>query len=310
MSRVNEEQQQKRAEMERMQKTADKQAREAGRESTDRAQFGQVLKQQVGQQSQQTAQQGKLKDAKEQTSQMSEVLKKGAEQLGREAAMNARLARGGAVQHSRLMQQAESFHSLLDGKRTETDQLGKVMQKDADESKSATTEAIAERHVDLDQKAEDKRETAKKDARLEAGKKGVHNAAIDGEKRSGKDDTGGRGDEAGIEAAKSAGLKNEVQASEVQGAAGAKQLPPEVVEALVKQVMIGVNEKGDHVFRIELRDGVLQGATLQITAKNGKIGIDVGGLDDNARRLMQASVGSLQRGLAARGLALDHLTVS
>lgn len=312
MSRVSEQQQQQRAEAERLQKKADQQARESARDGQAKSQFGNLVKNQQRTQGQEAQKQGALKDAQQKAAEEGKAQQGKAQESQGEALRNARLARGGALQQSKVMQQAESFHSMLDAKKGETEQLSQTLKKDADETKAANQEAVAERQTDFEHKAEEKKDIAHQNAKADAAKKGKANAAIDGDTKKGDDKKGdGRNEEAAVDGARRAGAAQQSEsAQEVQGAAGAKELPPEVLEALVKQVHIGVNEKGEAMFRIELQDGVLQGASLQVTSKNGKVGLEISGLDDNARRLVQASVGSLQRKLESRGLALDSLTVS
>ena len=312
-NRVQQQQQQQRMEAERMQKAADKASRQQAADQADRQQFSQLMNESAKQTAHEGMKDARKKNAKEQTAKQGKVKKQSGDKKADAQMRNARLARGGALHQSKVMAQAESFHSMLDAKKGEAEGLDRVLHKEAEESRTEVQSAGEERAGDLDQKAEERREMGKHEARIAAAKQGKHNAAISGDKPmsdDGGEHDGEHADEAGVDAAKKAAGKNEVQTEEIQGAAGAKQLPPEVVEALVKEVMIGVGPDGLATFRIELRDGVLQGATLQITAENGKVGIDVAGLDPNAKRLVQASVGQLQRGLEKRGLALDWLAVA
>lgn len=315
-NRVQQQQQQQRMEAERMQKAADKASRQQSADQADRQQFSQLMNDSARQSAREGMKEARNKGAQEQQSKQGKVKKQTGDKKADAQSRSARLARGGALHQSKVMQQAESFHSLLDAKKQDTEGLSRVLHNEAEESRTEVKTAGEERAGDLDHKAEERREMGKHEARIAAAKADKHNAAISGDKPmagdSGGDEGGGteKGDEAGVDAARKAGGKNEVKTEEVQGAAGAKQLPPEVIEALVKEVMIGVGPDGMATFRIELNDGVLQGATLQITADKGKIGIDVAGLDAGAKRLVQASVGQLQRGLEKRGLALDWLAVA
>jgi hypothetical protein len=312
-SRVQQQQQQQRMEAERMQKVADKAARQQAADQADRQQFSQLMNDNARQTAHEGMKDARKKGAEEQTAKQGKVKKQTGDKKADARMRNARLARGGALHQSKVMAQAESFHSMLDAKKQETEGVDRVLHKEAEESRTEVKAAGEERAGDLDQKAEERREMGKHEARIAAAKKDKHNAAISGDKPM-SDDGGERGgehaDEAGVDAAKKAAGKNEVHTEEIQGAAGAKQLPAEVIEALVKEVMVGIGPDGIATFRIELNDGVLQGATLQITAEAGKVGIDVAGLDANAKRLVQASVGQLQRGLEKRGLALDWLAVA
>jgi hypothetical protein len=72
---------------------------------------------------------------------------------------------------------------------------------------------------------------------------------------------------------------------------------------------VGVNERGLMEFRVELKEGILQGATLKVDAKDGKIQLRFEGLEGHAKNLVSASEGELARRLEAKGLRLDALVV-
>jgi hypothetical protein len=88
-----------------------------------------------------------------------------------------------------------------------------------------------------------------------------------------------------------------------------KQIPPEMLEKLVSTVYLAVTEKGLKEFQIELKDGVLKGAFLKISAENGKVGLSFSGLDAGTKNLVESSKGDLMRRLEKKGLKLARLDV-
>lgn len=98
-------------------------------------------------------------------------------------------------------------------------------------------------------------------------------------------------------------------AAAAQGAAGATKIPPHVLDALVKRVMVGVNPSGLSEFHIEFRENVLAGSRLRITANKGNITAHFETEDANVRRLIKASEGELARAFQAKGLRLERLEV-
>lgn len=96
--------------------------------------------------------------------------------------------------------------------------------------------------------------------------------------------------------------------AQVQGA-NAPQIPQAVLQEIVKRVMVGVDKEGMASFVIQFKDDILGGATMQITAKDGKIAATFTTSDKNAGRLLKASEGALARAFARKGMSLESLTV-
>jgi len=98
---------------------------------------------------------------------------------------------------------------------------------------------------------------------------------------------------------------------QTQKAKGAAQvrIPPQVLEEIVKRVMVGVNTEGLNEFHIEFKENVLAGSFLTITAEGGKIRARFRTPDKNVRRLLKASEGELARAFSKKGLDLDRLDV-
>ena len=110
MSRVDEAQQKSAADAERLQKQQDRQTRDAKKTQESQQKFGDLVK--AGVSKQQQAQEGQL--SKELSRQQGQEAVQ--QHLGKagEAARNARLARGGVLHHSKLMEQAKSFQGLVE----------------------------------------------------------------------------------------------------------------------------------------------------------------------------------------------------
>jgi hypothetical protein len=99
-------------------------------------------------------------------------------------------------------------------------------------------------------------------------------------------------------------------AAEVKGARKAREIPQEILDKLVEEVRVGVNAEGKSEFQIDLKEGVLQGMTLKVTAEDGKVQCNFVGGDNSAKNFIEASQGALARSLEKKGLRLDALTVA
>lgn len=299
MSRVEEQQQKAAAEAERLQKQQDRAARDAKKADTQQR-FGDLVKAGVQRQEAHT---------------QKELLRQQGEQLGQQhlgkanqAARDARLARGGVVQHTRLMEQVKSFQGTLEGRRTETEETHKGRVETREEGLGKTREATEERVTDLDRKKEARSERDKELARADAKAEARVNAAIDGSKGN-RGEGGGSQDPSAGAAPTTKGIDGAQAAEGAAAAHEVKQIPDEILEALASEVYVGVSERGLAEMRIELKEGVLQGATLRVEADNGKIHLRFEGLSGHAKNLVSACEGDLARRLADKGIRLESLTV-
>lgn len=296
MSRVEGDRQQAQ-EAERLQKTVEKQAREAKTSAEGREAFGKLLSK-SGEAARENAQ-----NATRQSQQGQQSTTKG------DAQKSALLARNGMAQHSRVMEQAKGFQGSLEQaqhKSASNDQ-GRVQSRDSGVKKDRVEHE--ERKEVLEQKAEAKRDRDADVARADAAAAARPNAAIG----SDGGNTGGDGDapkDDGSAAAAEAVKKAAQQPQAVQGAKKAhevKQIPPELLEKLVSTVYLAVTEKGLKEFQIEMKDGPLKGASLKISADNGKVALSFSGLGANEKNLLEASKGDLMRRLEKKGLSLGRL---
>ena len=302
MSRVSERQDQQRMEAERLQKRADKETR-TQQDGQKSQQFGKMLQEKGARLAHGEAH--AQKSAKE-----------GAEQATPQGATKGdsarmrQLARGGADHSSRLMDQVKSFESTLARAGKETTEGNETLTHAKEESAFVGRTASEDRAVDVDQKAESQQERLKEDARAESADKAKANAAIDGRAGGGA----GQGQQQSRDGNKdSSHVLAKPQAVDVAKAnqaktADAPKIPDALLEKLVSEVWHGVTAKGDHEFHIELKEGILAGAKMTVSSKDGKISLGFSGLDQNSERLIGASEGDLIRRFAAKGLTLDALT--
>lgn len=117
-------------------------------------------------------------------------------------------------------------------------------------------------------------------------------------------DKGGRGkqssrDEAApVEEAKAKGA----------GGAGADRIPVELLERIVGAIHTATLDGRTEVV-VSLQGTMLDGVTLRVANKKGKIRCTFEGCDKHTKNLIEASKGELMRALARKGLELDILRV-
>lgn len=95
--------------------------------------------------------------------------------------------------------------------------------------------------------------------------------------------------------------------AEATGGAAPTKIPQELIEAIAKQVAIAVAADGRTEIAISLKGSMLEGVTLKVTAKKGKVRCVFEGCDRQLSNLIEASKGDLMRQLGKRGLELDIL---
>lgn len=299
-SRVEQENQARQADAERLNKRLEREGREAKTDDANRQTFAKLVKSSQGE-----------RQAKAQDGEQRSTARRGEEQGSRAARQAdegdraARMARGGVAQHARVMEQARSFQGVMQQQQATTHDADKGRVERRDEGKSKDRVDRDDREVAVT-KAEQRRDAEAESARIEAREQGAPNAPIRGDaERDGGGD--GRGED------RSAALGRLKQApaaaSEAKAPHEVKQIPPELLEKLVTAVWLGVSQKGLKEFHMELKDGPLKGAFLKISADGGKIALRFEGLGADERRLVEASKGELMRRLENKGLALGRLEV-
>lgn len=305
MSRVeNESRSESSQSAERAAKEADKKARDAKQTDESRQAFGKMLSGQKAAK-ETTAQQAKSQAESKQTEQKGQASAKQAEH----GARSAQLARGGVLQHAKVMEQAKGFQGALENTQQKTSSNDQARVTTRDSGKQKDKVESDDRQGELIQKSERRKDADVEKARVEAREGQRPNAAIGSD--AGKDSGGGGAKDDGSAAA-AAAAKKQPQAAAAEKVAAkheVKQIPPEMLEKLVSTVYLAVTEKGLKEFQIELKDGVLKGAFLKISAENGKVGLSFSGLDANTKNLVESSKGDLMRRLEKKGLKLARLDV-
>ncbi len=87
------------------------------------------------------------------------------------------------------------------------------------------------------------------------------------------------------------------------------KIPDEVLHQLVDRIFVGVDQKGLGQFIIELKDGVLGGGQINVSAQGGKIKLKFSGLDESSKRLVRNSKQELAARLRGKNLSLDSFEV-
>jgi hypothetical protein len=222
------------------------------------------------------------------------------QETSQQAAASSRLLARQGIQANTFQQtlQRQGEHSLGD----------KQLQTKSRENESADTKKAVE-HKDSEatqqrvDKQQDRLAPISRDDR-QGGNKGESGEGGGKEMGSQADGFGAQGQ--GVAQTQGAQASGPAQ---VQGKSG-PQLPQAVIQQIVERVMVGVNKEGLSQFRIELKENVLAGSVLTITAKDGKISAHFETRDKNVGRLLKASEGPLARAFAHKGLTLERLEVT
>lgn len=98
--------------------------------------------------------------------------------------------------------------------------------------------------------------------------------------------------------------------TEQTGASKKALIPQEILDQIVSQVDVGVNAKGLTQMTVELKGSILNGASMNISAKNGKVFISFSGLDKESKALLKSSRKALADKLSAKHLTLAELDLN
>ena len=85
------------------------------------------------------------------------------------------------------------------------------------------------------------------------------------------------------------------------------KIPQVILEALAKKVFVGIDGAGNGRFDIELGGQMLAGLRLSITAKDGRVHIQIGGENKSAGRLLKGHHTELAGLLRKRNLDLEGI---
>jgi hypothetical protein len=83
----------------------------------------------------------------------------------------------------------------------------------------------------------------------------------------------------------------------------------EIAQKIVERVRVGTNAAGNAEFQIDLRNDVLKGLSIKLSAKNGKIHATFSGSDKEVLKMLEEQRETLKNALAGRGLTLEELRV-
>ncbi|MBN8231378.1 flagellar hook-length control protein FliK [Corallococcus macrosporus] len=81
----------------------------------------------------------------------------------------------------------------------------------------------------------------------------------------------------------------------------------EIAQKIVERVRVGTNAAGNAEFQIDLRGDVLNGLSIKVSAKNGKISAVFSGNDRDTLKMLEEQSEGLRSALGGRGLALENL---
>lgn len=229
-------------------------------------------------------------------------------------------ARIGARSLDERVKQTASSESDASGRVKETGEMG---QKQVGSAQSADQKSSASRSEGRTQDAkagnarlEERKEGSDSAAASKAGSGGAR--AEKGDLKTDADKGGGQqgGKDKGGEPMAAASFrfnpalmapvsvqkKNETQSSDKLRKAAA-----EIAQKIVERVRVGANALGKMEFQIDLKNDVLGGMSVKVSAKNGKITAVFSGSDKGVLKMLEEQSESLKNALSARGLTLETL---
>lgn len=185
-----------------------------------------------------------------------------------------------------------------------------VRGKDVDKGKVKDNE----RSTELDNIRDNDRERQVKDVRqddLKEAQKSDDQVYVkvdpDAEGKQGQQQQGRR-DRGGGEGSEQEGASG-VAAAEGRRGANQARLPQALVEAIAKSIAIAAAIDGTAEVVVQLQGTMLEGVTLKVGNRKGKIRCTFLGCDKHTGNLIESSKGELMRALAKKGLELDILRV-
>lgn len=100
-----------------------------------------------------------------------------------------------------------------------------------------------------------------------------------------------------------------VTAAEGPRAPHAVKIPQELIEKIANAVQVAMAADGRTELVISLKGTMLDGVTLKVTARKGKVNCTFEGCDKQLGNLIESSKGELMRQLGKRGLELEILRI-
>jgi hypothetical protein len=96
------------------------------------------------------------------------------------------------------------------------------------------------------------------------------------------------------------------RAKEATGSDRLRKVANELAQKIVEKVRVGTNALGRMEFQVDLRNDVLSGLTVKVSAHNGKIKAVFQGRDTDVLKLIEEHGEALKTALTARGLTLEE----
>ncbi|WP_223635301.1 flagellar hook-length control protein FliK [Corallococcus sp. EGB] len=94
---------------------------------------------------------------------------------------------------------------------------------------------------------------------------------------------------------------------DMAGSERLRAMANEIAQKIVERVRVGTNAAGNAEFQIDLRGDVLNGLSIKVSAKNGKISAVFSGNDRDTLKMLEEQSEGLRSALGGRGLALENL---
>lgn len=258
----------------------------------------------------------KLVQAQQQPQAKQQQLPVTKQNLGQSVLARAKQESGGAQPKTfqeRVQQQAGGEAAPLPGSPQQQEaqsQVGRRQDSDVQETRqeSRTSESREERETHNERSAESS-----------LGRVTQHKGALKTDTDSGGKGSGGGGkdkDGKSGELAAAAGfrfnpaLMAPVPVAKPKPTAGSDRLRAianEIAQKIVERVRVGTNAAGHAEFQIDLRNDVLSGLSIKISARNGKIQATFAGSDRQVLKMLEEQREGLKSALGGRGLTLEDL---
>lgn len=99
------------------------------------------------------------------------------------------------------------------------------------------------------------------------------------------------------------------QPKETSGSERLRKVANELAQRIVERVRVGTNAMGRAEFQVDLRQDVLSGLSVKVSAHHGKIRATFSSADKGVLKLIEQQVEVLKGALAGRGLTLEDVKI-
>jgi hypothetical protein len=94
---------------------------------------------------------------------------------------------------------------------------------------------------------------------------------------------------------------------DMAGSERLRAMANEIAQKIVDRVRVGTNAAGNAEFQIDLRSDVLNGLSIKVSARNGKISATFSGSNREVLKMLEEHSEGLRGALGGRGLRLENL---